>query len=377
VAFTCSRNQAYLYDKGGTRRLTDLPAEAIRWGRARDDISYALVTMPYNQQCAEKLADIEPGRHELVIFRGDDRVWEGPITRKPDFGGSLQIEAKDVMQYTYWCIIRRGFNDQYPNCKHVTDRCERLLRQELVRLENASPSCNVLDFLDVRHREDGPRECQIVLPYQKLLWEQLDHFARYSGIDYTAIGRRILIFDTHDETIGRSPVLTERDFIGDVPVVAYGAELATFVGATDGQGHYGWAGSADSYYGLIEKLNTIRDESSTSTEPPSREALMDSATSYLRGRNPTPRFVRPGQNATLNPNSALTIDMLVPGIRVPVRANLTADSLQQELKLDTVVVEENSRGETIKISLGPAPGGVAVLPEGSDLDDETEEEPEV
>lgn len=377
MAFECTTNRAYLYDKGGSRRLTDLPASSIRWGRERDDISYSLVTMTYSKECAEKLAMIEPGRHELVIFRGTDRVWEGPITRKPDSGGSMQIEAKDVMQYTYWTIIRRGYNDNYPNCKQVTDRAERLIRAEMIRLEQSSVPINVIPYLDVRHRSDGPGECRILLPYQKLLWEELDSFARYSGIDYTAIGRRILIFDTHDETIGRTPVLTEGDFLGDVSVVAYGAELATFAGATDGQGHYGWAGGDDPYYGRIEKLNTIRDEDSTSTEPPSREALMGSARNYLRGRNPTPRFVRPGDNATLNPNSALTIDMLVPGIRVPVRATQTAEDLAQEMKLNSVVVEEKESGETIKISLGPAPGSLIVVPEGSDLDDETEEEPEV
>lgn len=374
MAFTCTTNRAYLYDKGGRVRLDYLPAEAIRWGRERDDISYSLVTMPYSKECAAKLAAIEPGRHELVIFRGDERVWEGPVTRKPDSGGSMQVEAKDVMQYTYWTIVQRGYNDNYPNCKFVLDRAELLIRNEMQRLESASVPINVMPYLDIRRRDDGPRECRILLPYQKLLWEELDSFARYSGIDYTAIGRRILLFDTHDATIGRTPVLTERDFLGDVSVVAYGAELATFAGATDGQGHYGWAGGSDPYYGRIEKLNTIRDEDSTSTEPPSRQALLDAARNYLRGRNPTPRFVRPGDNATLNPSSPLTIDMLVPGVRVPVRATQTAEDLAQEMKLNSVVVEENEQGETIKITLGPAPGGLGVVPEGSDLDDETEGE---
>ena len=46
-------------------------------------------------------------RHELVIFRGNDRVWEGPIFRISDEGSQITIVAKDVTAYLFGTALSR------------------------------------------------------------------------------------------------------------------------------------------------------------------------------------------------------------------------------------------------------------------------------
>lgn len=372
MADRCEQNRAYLYDKGGEVRLGFLPATSIRWSRRRDDISDALVTVAQpDPECCQLLGGVEPGRHELVIYRGSERVWEGPITRKADSTDqTVTIEARDVLHYTYRCIIRTGYDDTYPNCRRVTSRAEALIRAELARFESRNPPINVVPHLLVRPGDAN--ECRVLLDYQKTLWEELDSFARYSGLDYTAIGRTIALFDTHDDQFGRTPTVTEADFLGPLVVTSYGMELATYAAATDGEGHWGSAGGGDPYYGLVEQLHTIREEGESAAETPSRESLIASAKNYLRGRNPTPAFVRVGENATINPAGVLSITNLVPGTRIPLRANLTCRTLVQEQKLDQVTVtEDGGSAETIQVSMSTAPDGELLVPEDSDQGEET------
>lgn len=345
--------------------------ERVFWSRVRDDISNAVLNVVNpDEACCQLLASAEPGRHEVVVFRGSERVWEGPITRIAYSRNGVEIEARDVVEYVYRTILKAGYDDRYPNCKFIEERAELLLRAELARKELLDPPINVVPHLVVYNREES-RECRQVLRYEKTLWEELDSLAQYSGLDYTAVGRSIVVFDVH-EVIGRTATVTERDFLDDVVVTSYGRELRTFGAATDGEGHFGWAGGVDDYYGLWESLDTVREEGESAAETPSRESLIAIAKNGLAGRNPTPTTVRVPDNSAVDPTGVLTIDQLVPGVRVPLRATLTCRTLVQEQKLNRVTVEETGAGERVNVSMSPAPGVTAIVGEGSD--EGTEEE---
>lgn len=353
--------------------LGEVPATLIQWGRVRDDMSTArVVAQDVNLDCRQLLGSMEPVRHELVIFRGDERVWEGPITRIGDStNGQVEISARDVTQWLEWAIYLSGYNDTYPNCRQVTERVELMINSQLARFEALDPPINVLPYVHIVHTTDGPQECRELLANQKTCWEELDSLARYSGIDYTTVGRSICVF-AGNEPLGRTQVATEADFLGDLAMSAYGLEFATFVSATDGEGHFGWAGSIDPYYGRVEKLYTVREESesaSESNDPPSREALREIARNQLEGRNPVPALVRVPDNTSVNPDSdVLSVSNLVPGVHIPLRAELTLRTLAQVQKLDTLTVVEDANGEDISVAMGPAPG-VEDFPTGDDLTD--------
>lgn len=379
MADCTERNRAYVADRGGGVILGEVPATLIQWNRTRDDISTArVVAQDINLECRRLLASTEPVRHELVIFRGDERAWEGPITRIADStNGQVEINARDVAQWLEWAIYFSGYDDRYPNCRQVTERVEIMFNRQFARFEALDPPINVLDHAYIVHTNDGPRECRELLKHQKTCWEELDSFARYSGIDYTVVGRRIVVLDTH-EPLGRTQTATAADFLGDLAVSAYGLEFATFVSATDGEGHYGWTGGNDPYYGRVEKLYTIREEgesASESSEPPSRESLIDSAERQLEGRNPVPVLVRVPDNTSVDPGSeVLSINNLVPCVRIPLRVELTLRTLSQVQKLDNLTVVEDAAGEDIRVTMSPAPEA-ETFPEGDDISDGEDGEP--
>lgn len=356
----CVNHTAYLFDRGGQNRLNQLtPPVEISWGRLRDDISGASVTLA-SPECFSCVAQVEPGRHELVIYRGKDRVWEGPITLVRWERDQVTIEAKDVMFYVQRLISRQGLNNAYPNVDTSVNRARDLLEQELPRLEALDPPANVLPYIVTYHHDDDARTSKKTVPYQMTVFEDIDDLAAKSGIDYTVVGRSIVIHDTH-VPLSRTATVTEADFDGDVIVTSYGNELATYAAVTGAEGQYGTAVADDDvdpdtgehpYYGIWEILDNAYDEEEGGTAPTQSE-LNSQAQRNLSGRLPTPVTVRIPDGSTLSPFSAVTLDDLVPGTQVPLIATLGAKPLSQMQKLDKVDVVETSTGEQVKITLSP------------------------
>lgn len=356
----CVNHTAYLFDRGGANRIQQLaPPVEITWGRVRDDVSSAAVTLAA-PECLASVDEIEPGRHELVIYRGKDRVWEGPISLVRWERGQVRVEAKDVLFYVQRLISRQGLNNAYPNIDTTVNRARTLLEDELPRIEALDPPANILDYLVTYHHADDARTSKNTIPYQMTVFEDIDDLAAKSGIDYTVVGRSIVIHDTH-LPISRTATVTEADFDGDVIVTAYGNELATYAAVTGAEGVYGTAVASDEvdpdtgvhpYYGIWEILDDAYDEEGDETAPTQPE-LVSQAERNLSGRLPTPVTVRIPDGSTLSPYSAVTIDDLVPGIQVPLVATLGGRPLSQMQKLDKVDVTENSAGEQVKVTLSP------------------------
>lgn len=359
----CTNHSVMIYDRGGFTRLFQLEdVIKVQWQRVRDDISLADITVSSpGPDCLRLLEQIEPGRHEMVIFRGTQRVWEGPITLIVEQQGltpTVSIQARDVMHYAYRLILRRGYSNKYPNIVTTVARAENILRTELGRRETEDPPINVVPHIQVFNSSDMARTSRVTLPYQATVFEDVDSLAAYSGLDYTVIGRRIVLFDRH-HALGRTPVVTQSDFLGDVRITIYGMELATFAAVTGGNGMYGVSGGRDPYYGQWEILDSAYDEEADSSAPTQGE-LNSQAQRNLSGRVPTPVQIRVPENAQINPNGVFTIDNLIPGIQVPVRARLAIREVQQYQKLSKVQVNDDATGERIQVTLVPSTGNPAV-----------------
>jgi hypothetical protein len=364
MALSCAQHTAYLYDRGGRRKLAALQdLERVKWERRRDDPSTATVYIGTpGMECQKALGLAEAGRVELVIFRGKERVWEGPITRISYKGWSVEIEARDVMVYVVRTIMRAEYNNRYPNTALVLDRVKRILTAELARKEALDPPINVLPYIEYIYAVPGQAEdaktTSRTLPYEMTVFEHIDNYAARGGLDYTVVGRRILFFDVHQK-IGQTAMVTADDFIGDPVITQYGMELATYVAHTDGKGNWGDAGGTDPYYGEWEVLHQAYDEDGQDPakpqDPPSVAELEDQARrTHLQGSKP-PLVVRIPDNTRLNPNGVLTISDLVPGVWIPLSASLPGRTVSQMQKLDSMTVEETAEnGEEIKVTLSPA-----------------------
>ena len=364
MALSCETHTAFLYDRGGKRQIGQLdPLERVRWGRKRDDISiaYATVTTP-GLECSKALAMAEAGRVELVIFRGPLRVWEGPVSRISYMGSKVEIEAKDVMYYVQRTIMHNEYDNRYPNTSKVLDRLKRIIPAELARKEALDPPANILPHIQYIYATSpgvtDARTASHTLPWETTLFDHIDNYAARGGLDYTVIGRSILFFDVH-QRIGQTAMVTGADFIGDPVITQYGAELTTLVAMTDGKGNHGEYGGNDPYYGEWEVLHQAYDENATPgatpAEPPTvAEMRSQSQRSWLAGKVP-PLVVRVPDNTQLNPAGVLQISDLVPGVWIPLQAELPGRTVSQMQKLDSMTVEEIAgSGEVIKVVLSPA-----------------------
>lgn len=364
MALYCETHEAFLYDRGGKDRLGSLGnMDRVQWERIRDEISSASVRITSRGLvCDTTLGLAAAGRTELVIFRGGIRVWEGPVTHIAYQGTGVEITARDVGHYVYRTAMTKEYDNRYPRIGKVTTRIHRILMDELVRMEAQDPPVNVRPHIVLHEAAGDAKTSSRTLPYQMTVYEHMDTMAARGGLDYTIVGRALHLWDTHD-ALGTTATVTESDFIGDVVITEYGMELATVSIITDGKGRAGISGKADPYYGLVEVLDTAYDESSgedwdeatTEPDPPSVKEMKSQAAKILAGRNPAPTVVRVPDNSTLNPNGVLTIEDLVPGVFIPLRADLPGRSLSQMQKLDRMTVEETKDGETINVVMSPAP----------------------
>lgn len=355
----CGFNTAAIFDRGAVTRLFPIDrTTSIAYGRLRDGISDALVHIPTSADCCADLANVEPVRHVLVIYRDGQRVWEGPITRISYSNDDVEIAAKDVMFWPYRTIMRNEYNNAYPNIAFGTDRIGHILRTELARKEALDPPINVLPYLQIHTEADTARTSRHTLPYQKTVFEEIDDLAAKAGIDYTVVGRAIHVHDT-SYLLGQTPLATEADFIGGVIVSVYGMDLCTYSAVTDGEGLWGADERDQLYYGEIEMLATAYDEENDTTDPSVAE-LKSQAQRNLSQRFPVPIEVRVPDNSQINPNSeTFSFDMLVPGVKVPLMATAGCRQLRQDQKIDKVDVRQDEAGEVVTMTLIPFPGASA------------------
>ena len=113
MPLSCKNHRAAVFDRGGTRVLGVFEnITSVTWERVRNDFSTAQVTIAEpTKGCVDLLQQIAVNRHELVIWRGQDRVWEGPITLISRHADTFQIEARDVIHYLYRTVMHNAHDN--------------------------------------------------------------------------------------------------------------------------------------------------------------------------------------------------------------------------------------------------------------------------
>lgn len=349
----CSRHTAYIYDRGGLRRIGAITqATTIQWGRQRDDISFAKVVVEMaNMECQRILGQVRANRHELVIFDSENRRWEGPITNVSLTESGAVIEARDVMHYAYFTADRTG-RKSIPT-ETVIERAAGLLTSELARKESLNPPINVVDHIKTFTSANDARTAKRSRPYGTTIFKDIDAMAIYSGLDYTVVGRSILLFDTHTRW-AVLPQASQSDFEEELVLSEYGMQGATHSYATSHEGLVGAApeNAVDPYYGEWEIIDNAYDEEGT--DAPTQSVLNAQASRNLLGKNPPALYVRVPQNASLSPATNLHVEDLVPGVRIPVRAERMGRDVDQMQKLDAMKVTETGGSVRIQVTMSPA-----------------------
>lgn len=399
-----SGHSAYIFDRGGARRVGPIVGlSRVRWERHRDNVSEAMVRLE-GTQCtdnADLINSIRTHREELVIYRGEERVWEGPLHRISTGPGYAELYAKDVGQYLFAQPLTQAYlNSTLPNgtsrATEVTSRIENIIDYEFTHgrvqfypntmpdaaqhvaewqaaggtatavsggwnitipsFEDDSiwPATNILPFLDVRHFPNEVRTSMDTLPYEMTVGTHLQNLCRQSGIDFTVLGRRIIIWDV-SRHIGVLQPMTSRNFTDDVLVTEYGADHVQAAFSVGEDGAYGSALTLENlaYYGPWSSIHTMFNEEGSTA--PTQAALDSQARRNTSGRSPAPIEVRIPDNSTIFLTPDTQINDLVPGVQVPLRADLNYRQMAQMQKIDSITVTETpDEGETIQVTLTPA-----------------------
>lgn len=359
-----------IFDRGGTRSLGPLQdLSRVRWERTRDGISEASVRIE-GSACVDQadfLASIATHRHEMVIHRGNQRVWEGPVHRVSYHSDYVEVVAHDVLEYVKFTPLTRTWSNAFPNEGLVSTRIRDILEYELTTdrqqyangvltdvtaWENLDPPINVLPYLVIHHFPNEVGTSVVTLPYEMTVGEHLANLGMRQGIDYTAVGRAIHVWDV-SRALGRTVQLTEENFLSEIIVTEYGADHAQSSYVMTGEGVYGSALKTENldFYGPWTKVFTSYNEEGTSI--PSVGELNSQALRNLAGRTPAPIEVRVPDNSGLLLSDDISINDLVPGVQVPLRATLNARQYSQMQKFDHITVTEDADGETIQVTMVP------------------------
>lgn len=365
----CGTHRIEVYRRGGKKRVGEITGiSSLEWNRVRDDISTSkIVVSGWDIDCGELLADLQTWAYEIVIFRDNgfsvDRVWEGPITLLTYEIDKVTIHAKDIMAYLYRRIIRQAVNDfgSSPTAgRSVVARAINIIQNAF-----APDDPNVLGYLQELSQPDDPAQYRSTPAYSRTAFEEVDDMAANAGLDYTAVGRAILVWGTKHR-IGTLPEFKDQD-LGASPIVSeYGMSASNVYVVSDGNGVYGQADrlnedDEDPTYGLVEMLSSTWasesvEETGTYTEEglaTIRESFAKSAERSIADRYPPPMVVRVPDNTRLNPDVVLSIQHLVPGVVVPLRSTGTLRSVVATQKLDALKVVEVAGEESITITLSP------------------------
>jgi hypothetical protein len=376
----CGTHRVFVYDRGGLVRRGEItPLVNVNWYRKRDDLGGAVVTTNgFGRDCGDLLRNLHTWIHELVIYRDGVRVAEGPVTLIEDSVDGFKIEIKDVMGYVYRRIMRQGYNDSFHTVQGIEEGLLTVVQRAGLILSDALArnDPNVLPYVTLLTYPDDARESRVVPDFGKTAWEEIDDMAANAGLDYSVIGRRIILNDTH-RPVGR---LAEwrSDYFDAAPVISeYGMLLADYYAVTNNAGLWGAVEHEGSPYGGVEILVSSfnengagADETMTKAQQDAvRQVLVEQAQRGIASRYPAPYIVRVPDNSQLLPHVPVDINQLVPGVWVPLRAQGTAVEVAQWQKLDQVNVVEADGREQVQVTLSPAPHGG----EDPDSDNQAEE----
>jgi hypothetical protein len=359
------RHEAFIVDRGGqeakiVEQLDGL--RLVRWHRERDNVSEAeVVVQSKNPKCQALLHQRGLAmRYEIVIKRDGVRVWEGPITRRHLEGSAVvRLHMRDVLLFAQRTRCTKKWSSAFAagGPDYVTERTLKIIKDEMAKWEGIGDlSANFIPNIVVRENTNTAKTTRISEKNSQYVWDDMEALAAKSGMDYTVANRSLYLFDTH-QFLGMGRQLTDEDFLGDLEIVEYGLELASLSSVTDGMGHVAVQPVADAYYGPFELLASAYTSQTTSDRIPQSE-LAAQATRNARSRYPAPMVLRVPENTMLRPDVVDDLmPYLIPGTGFPVYSTSTGLELKQTQKLDRVVVEETEQGESVGITLSPAPIG--------------------
>lgn len=332
----------------------------ITWERVLDDYSEARVRFRPRKgdDCCGKIKMIldangkviQPGlwvwAHELAIFRDGELVWQGPLfsidelVLPDETSDHIQLTARDFIGW----LDRRVVHDDH-NWENET-RDLAVFAADIVRDAFDPDPIGMLPHLHVTMT--GRTAKRSIRKWEARSGEELRDIAR-GGLDFTSVGRAIIIKGpTRDENIP-TIVLRAKDFNSGVEIRMVGSEAATVGYAVGGvptnpnstvpienipPNKQRWPRTehgVNPFWGLIE--NWTQSEGVQDNE-----FLTWIARQKVLDGNPPPRTLSIPADTGLAPHAPVSIHDLVPSTYFTVSISGTCFSLAQYVRLSHVRV---------------------------------------
>lgn len=349
----------FVTDRGGQRRIGMFPRPSrLTWGRVRDDISQATLTvidLADDRPTRELVRTMRAVRHELQIVRDAQVVWEGPITLIEASEDSVTITARDVLWYASRYRLESTLDNTYPNINTCNDVIEAALLQWC---GGADPyNFNVQNWLTPISGPDDPQTSQVFPAKATTVWEVMDKLAEDGGVDYTVLGRRILWWDVHLRAATMRP-LSDADFVGQLVTVEYGSELVTRATLTNSEGvtrEYTADQEWIDYYGIVDQVEASQD---SDNDGEADTVVIGTAKRRVEQGIPAPTRIRVPENVPITGQSDITFTELVPGTWAQITASRTVRPMSSWHKLHEVKVSVEAGVESINVTFIP---GTAVI----------------
>lgn len=339
-----ARYHAVIAERGG-RELDEVPFSSLRYGRALDDMTSASAAVPATTtgtRVARRIGSVDAFEHELVIYRGEEVGWLGPLRQPTWTPSGVGLEAMDVFE---WFERRKLPVDRTFTQVDLAEIFASLIDDAMA----PDPSPGIV----VQPRPTGILGDRAVLASaNRMAADALRELAR-NGVDFTVIGRTVRCGGEEVGAASLGPLLNQHFVFSDsTPQVVgageYLATEATVTGATQpsrGASLSATAGGVDERLGLVQRVfneSAIADLDSLGHAALTRWEML--------GR--TPYFV----TGVLR-DSAPGLDALVPGAVADVDITVGAKRVERRMRLSkvnvTVTNSEAGMAETVRVELIP------------------------
>jgi len=333
----------------------ELKTTRIFWSRLLDDTSEASISVPVsgtaNETCCDILRDVRPVRDELVIYRNERPVWQGPIIQLIYRNDEVRIEAKDL---SWW------LNHRVPRISRVfTEQDLSTIFETL--LEDAID----IDYFGLKYQINvsgilGDRE--VKRNEYKYFGDHLRELGR-TGIDWTIWNRKLYAGGYTVPNATPIASLKSEHFSNGYEVALRGDILCTgAIVKGSGEVSTGVYSIDDPQYGVVDAVwdePTIKDYNSALVAAKTRWDMLHKPSLFFRNPKKRDIGISPDElsstdAAILADDAPVDIQRLIPGATVNLKVAYLCQDVEfaMRLKRISVTIENNENVELGLIPIG-------------------------
>ena len=318
----CSTHTFSIVDRDGGLVVGTGNLLNVEYNRLINDSSTGQIVIGVNGvQCCEQLGNVRSWRHLLNIYRGEEFMWSGFITKVDWSFDQCMVKAVDIIGLLDRRVPHQAFSF---NETDITDIAAALVDDGLAPDDPGHTTTVIAPAMVLAGRA-----------YELAVGQTGDHLRDLAdtGLDFTAVGNNIVILpDGFADVVG---FLSDEDLPEGVTVTEDGASLGTrqIVAGSEAGTPVGIAGGVNAYYGLLE----VYTEQTTLADQAAADAA---AAAKLKSNLGVPVYIDT-QNVTLAPTANISVAKLVPGWCVDISTDSTCRKITQRLKITGLTISED------------------------------------